>query len=71
MAKKDLERLVGKAVLDPKFREKLFQNPERAIRDAGLKLSGKQIERLKKIDPTEAQAAITEMEAVARRHPWK
>jgi hypothetical protein len=70
MAKKDVERLIGRAVLDPVFRESLLKDPEKTIRIAGLNLSQKEIERLKEIDPQKAQAAIEEMVAVAG-HAWK
>lgn len=43
----DLERLVGRAVIDKAFREKLLDDPEQAVRDAGLSLSDKEMERLK------------------------
>ncbi|MBN1994871.1 MAG: Franean1_4349 family RiPP [Anaerolineae bacterium] len=35
----DLERLVGRAVMDKAFRDKLLADPESAVREANFKLS--------------------------------
>lgn len=43
----DLERLVGRAVIDKAFREKLLDDPEQAVHEAGLSLSDKEMDRLK------------------------
>jgi hypothetical protein len=43
----DLERLVGRAVTDKAFRDKLLADPEATIQDAGLKLSDEELARLK------------------------
>ncbi len=69
MARKDVERLIGRAVLDAKFRESLFADPENTIREAGLDLSKKEIARLKEIDAGKAKAAVDELAALTE--PWK
>ena len=43
----DLERLVGRAVVDKEFRDKLLADPEQAVQDAGFSLSDEEAERLK------------------------
>ena len=69
MASKDLERLIGRAVLDPKFRESLFADPEKAIREAGFDLSDEEMATLKKIDPQQARDAIEGMASLDAQ-PW-
>jgi hypothetical protein len=54
----DLERLVGRAVMDKAFRDKLLADPEGAAKDAGLSPSKEEMAKLKagieqlKTDPT-------------------
>ena len=69
MARKDLERLIGRAVLDPKFRESLFADPENAIREAGFDLSDEEMAALKAIDPQQARDAVEGMAALDAQ-PW-
>ena len=69
MASKDLERLIGRAVLDPKFRESLFADPEKAIRVAGFDLSDEEMAALKTIDPQQARDAIEGMASLDAQ-PW-
>ena len=69
MAREDLERLIGRAVLDPKFRERLFSDPEKAIREAGFDLSDEEMAGLKRIDPQQAREAIEGM-ATLDAQPW-
>jgi hypothetical protein len=69
MAKKDLERMVGRAVLDADFREKLLADPEAAIREAGLELTAEEMAWVKKVDRAKAKAAADEMVALAGQ-PW-
>ncbi len=44
----DLERLIGKAVIDPDFRKKLLDNPDEAIKEAGLSLTDEERDRVRK-----------------------
>lgn len=69
MAKKDFERLVGKALLNPRFRERLFADPEKAIRKAGLDLTDEEMATLNKVDPEKAKSALEAMDSVAGQ-PW-
>jgi hypothetical protein len=43
----DLERLVGRAVMDKAFRDKLLADPEGAVKDSGLTLSKEEMADLK------------------------
>ena len=69
MAKQDLERLIGRAVLDPKFRESLLADPEKAIREGDFDLSDEEMAALKKIDPQKARDAVEGMAALDAQ-PW-
>ncbi|NIV33904.1 MAG: hypothetical protein GWN58_32000 [Anaerolineae bacterium] len=69
MARQDIERLIGRAVLDPEFRERLFADPEKAIREAEFDLSDEEMAALKKIDPQQARDAVEGM-ATLDAQPW-
>ena len=69
MAKQKLERLIGRAVLDPKFREKLFADPEKAIREAGFDLTAEEMAGLKKLDPQKSRDAVESLAALDAQ-PW-
>ncbi len=43
----NVERLMGRAILDEAFRTQLFTNPEAAAREAGLALSDAEMNHLK------------------------
>ena len=44
----DLERLVGRAILDRDFRGKLVTEPEAAIKDSGLMISAEEMVNVKR-----------------------
>jgi pimeloyl-CoA synthetase len=69
MAHEELERLVGRAILDLKFRERLFADPEKAIREEGFDLTEEEMASLSKIDRQEAQKAVEALDAAAGQ-PW-
>ena len=69
MAKKDLERLIGRAVLDPKFREKLFEDPEKTLRKAGFELTKEEMEGLQALDPEAARQAVESLSSTSKQ-PW-
>ena len=68
-AKKNLERMVGRAFLDPKFRERLIADPEKAIREEGFELTEEQMAALSKIDRQKAQSAVEALDQVTGQ-PW-
>lgn len=69
MAEKDVERLIGKAVLDPEFRAKLFADPKAAIDEAGLELTDQEMAAVEAVDAEKAERAIQELTA-ASEQPW-
>ena len=52
------KRLVGRAVLNTRFRERLFADPEKAVREEGFDLSAEEMAVLSKIDRARAKKAI-------------
>jgi hypothetical protein len=69
MAQKDLERLIGRAILDLKFRERLFADPEKTIQEEKFDLTEDEMAMLSKIDLQKAKSAVEAMDAVAGQ-PW-
>ena len=43
----DLERLVGRAVTDKAFRDKLLADPEGTVKGSGLSISAEELAKLK------------------------
>lgn len=43
----DLERLIGRAVIDKAFRKQLLDDPEAAIRNAGLNITPDELDKVK------------------------
>lgn len=70
MAKKDLERLIGRAVLNRKFRELLLADPEKTIRDKGFELTEEEMAQIKELDPERARILLEDMAAMPRE-TWK
>jgi hypothetical protein len=69
MARKDLERLVGRAVLDAEFRERLFADPDKALREEGFDLTDEEMTALKQVDRKKARKAAEGM-AASTVEPW-
>lgn len=70
MASKDLERLVGRTILDSEFRKRLFADPETVIREEGYDLTLDEMAQLQKVDKEKAMALAEEMAAVPEES-WK
>lgn len=58
----DLRAVAGKAVADPAFRQKLLDNPEAAVREAGIDLSPEQMEALKNMDKEELEKGLADLD---------
>jgi hypothetical protein len=43
----DLERLVGRAILDKAFRKQLLDDPDKAIADAGFQLTPDELDKVR------------------------
>jgi hypothetical protein len=65
-----MEQVVGKAVMDPEFREKLFADPEGAARKAGVVLTPEEIEGLKALDANKFKAIGEDIDQSVAANPW-
>ncbi len=66
----DFERLIGRAVVDKKFRDALLASPEGAVTEAGFKLNNEEMEQLKagleNVKAERSSEQLDEMFKVAR-----
>lgn len=62
MPKKDVERLVGRAILDAEFRERLLADPEKTVREEGFNLNKKEMAALKEVDAERVMALASQLE---------
>ena len=58
----DLRAVAGKAIADPAFRQKLLDDPEAAVKEAGIDLSDEQMKALKNMDKAELEKGLTEVD---------
>lgn len=50
-----MEQLIGKALVDEKFREEFFRDTEGMIRGAGLDITTEELATIKKLNPVKAK----------------
>ena len=58
----DLRTVAGKAVADPEFREKLLDDPEAAVKEAGIDLTDEQMKALKEMDKEQLKEGSAELD---------
>jgi hypothetical protein len=58
----DLRAVAGKALADPEFRQKLVDDPETAVNEAGIELSGEQMKALKEMDKEQFEGALEDLD---------
>ena len=67
----DLERLVGRAVTDKAFRDKLLADPEGAVKDAGFNITQQEMDDLKAgIEQVKTEAGIQQLEQQFKLLNW-
>ncbi len=57
----NLRAIVAKAITDEKFCKKLMEDPEAAVKEAGIDLSSEQLKALKEMDKEKFNLALSEM----------
>ncbi len=62
MARDEIERLIGKAIIEPEFLRELLQNPETAALKAGIVLTPEEIEAIKTVSRDQAMKFAEEFE---------
>lgn len=58
----DLRTIAGKAIADPAFREKLLNDPEAAVNEAGIALNADQMKALKEMDRDQLEKGLTDLD---------
>ena len=58
----DLRTVAGKAIADPIFRQKLLNDPEGAVKEAGIDLSPDQMKALKDMDKAELEKGLGDLD---------
>lgn len=58
----DLQVVAGKALADPEFRRKLLDDPEAAVKEAGIELNEEQIKALKEMDKEQFEKGLSELD---------
>ena len=58
----DLRTVAGKAIADPIFRQKLLNDPEAAVTEAGIDLSPDQMKALKDMDKAELEKGLGDLD---------
>ena len=66
----DLRLVAGKAVADPAFRKKLIDDPETAVKEAGIELTPDQIQALKEMDREQFEEGISNLDERLTMSCW-
>ena len=66
----DLRTVAGKAVADPEFRQKLIDDPEAAVKEAGIELTPEQIQALKEMDKEQFEEGISDLDERLTMSCW-
>jgi len=66
----DLRAVAGKALADVDFRKKLMEDPEAAVKEAGIDLSGEQMKALKEMDKEQFDVALSELDTRLTMGCW-
>jgi hypothetical protein len=61
-AQDDLSVVAGKAVADPAFRQRLLDDPEAAIKEAGIHLTPEQVKALKSMDKAQLEKGLSDLD---------
>ena len=54
----DIELVVGRALMQPKFRKALLEDPESTLKKEGIKLEPKQIEKIGRLNPERIEEMV-------------
>ncbi len=65
-SQKQLECLVGKAVVNPEFREKLLSHPQETAAELGVELTEEQILLFEQVDPVALEELAQKAEDLFR-----
>jgi len=63
VARDDIERLIGKAIIEPDFLRMLLEDPEGAAKSAGITLDEEEIAAIKQVSREQAMKFAEEFES--------
>jgi len=63
MARDDIERLIGKAIIEPEFLRELLRDPEEAAKSAGITLTPDEVEAIRQVSREQAMKFAEEFES--------
>jgi len=66
----DLRTVAGKAIADPVFRQKLLDDPEAAVKEAGIDLTPEQMDALKNMDKAEMEKGLIDLDSRLTMACW-
>ena len=66
----DLRAVAGKALAEPEFRQKLLDDPEAAVKEAGIELNEEQMKALKEMDKEQFEAGMQELDSRLTMSCW-
>lgn len=58
----DLRTVAGKALADPEFRQKLLDDPEGAVKGAGIELTDELLQALNEMDKEQLEKGLAEID---------
>jgi len=66
----DLRVVAGKAIADPVFRQALLDDPEAAVKSAGIELTPEQLKSLKEMDKAELEKGLIDLDSRLTMACW-
>jgi len=66
----DLRIVAGKAIADPEWRQKLLDDPEAAVKEAGINLTPEQMQSLKDMDKAELEKGMIDLDSRLTMACW-
>ena len=66
----DLRTVAGRVVADPEFRQKLLDDPESAVKEAGIELTEEQMTALKEMDKEQFEQGMAELDERLTMKCW-
>ena len=69
-SKEDLQAVAGKALADSEFRQRLLEDPEAAVKEAGIDLTDEQLKALKEMDKEQFETGLSELDVRLTMSCW-
>jgi hypothetical protein len=66
----DLRAIAGKALADPEFRKKLLEDPQAAVKEAGIELNEEQVKALEEMDREQFEQELGDLDQRLTMSCW-